>query len=76
MTEKYLKKCKIKVSPIKSVHQINYVLGKHCLRSLKKDAFYIEIRALLMSIIDIYFVKYLRKVHIIWLNKYYILFSV
>lgn len=45
MTKK--KKCKIKFSAFKhSLHETNYVHRKDCLRSTEKDAFNIEIWAL------------------------------
>jgi len=46
---KMTKKCKKKVSPLKSLlHETNYVLGKLCLRSPKKKMhFCIEIQALI-----------------------------
>lgn len=38
------------VTIVTHLHETNYVLGKHCLRSTKKkNAFYIEIRALVMT---------------------------
>lgn len=47
--EKY-KKIKIKISPLKfPLHETNYAIGKHCLRSTKTDAFCIEIRALVIT---------------------------